>query len=305
MQQEINQQRIQSIHKMLFEMAAGNFRNRIQRTKKDDEVEAMAVLVNMVAEELEVSFFNWGFINPHHSFTHLVQGSFILDSNFIIRSYSLGVSSVFGFTDETLYNTAFGSILSEESSALWDSLKENILGDAMYTHTLQLTYINEKQLLVPCCCSISRLKHSSAILISMVTTVVDDTLAAKPLVSTEGGKSLDDFVSYAEVQVIQHVYDYILKHLYSPLPSLKNLSQLFGTNDHKLKYGFKLIFKTTIYQFYTNERLKRAHLLIQETNISLKRIAIIMGFKSYSHFSRIFKQYFGCSPNAIVRRAKR
>lgn len=157
-------------------------------------------------------------------------------------------------------------------------------------------------MLVPCFCTISRLKRSTSILISSVTTVIDETLLAKALVSVEDTNLLSGFSSYADVHLIPHVYDYILKHLDSPLPSLKELSQIFGTNDNKLKQGLKLLFKTSIYQFYTDERLKRVHLLIQQTTIPLKRIATIMGFNTYPNFSRTFKKHFDYAPNTIERR---
>ncbi|TRW99020.1 helix-turn-helix domain-containing protein [Flavobacterium gawalongense] len=302
MQQEINQQRIQSMYQMLLEMGSGNFTNRIERTEQDDELEALVVLVNMVAEEMKESVFHSGFINPHYTYKNLVQTSFILDTDFIIRSYNSAVPLLLGFSDERLHNTPFSSILSKESLPIWDSAAVGILHDEAYNSILPLAYITHKQLLVPCFCTISRLKHSTSILISSVTTVIDETLLAKALVSVEDTNLLSGFSSYADVQLIQHVYDYILKHLDSPLPSLKELSQIFGTNDNKLKQGFKLLFKTSIYQFYTNERLKRAHLLIQQTTIPLKRIATIMGFNTYPNFSRAFKKHFDYAPNEVERR---
>jgi AraC-like DNA-binding protein len=302
MQQEINQQRIQSMYQMLLEMGSGNFTNRIERTDQDDELEALVVLVNMVAEEMKGSVFHSGFINPHYTYTNLVQTSFILDTDFIIRSYNSAVPTVLGFPHEMLYNKPFSCILSKESLPIWDSIAASILYDANYNSTLQLIYITQEQLLVPCFCTISRLMHSTNILISSVTTVIEETIVAKALVSPEDTHLLSGFNSYSDVQLIQQVYDYILNHLDSPLPSLKELSQIFGTNDNKLKQGFKLLFKTSIYQFYTNERLKRAHLLIQQTTIPLKRIATIMGFNTYPNFSRTFKKHFDYAPNAIERR---
>jgi AraC-like DNA-binding protein len=302
MQQEINQQRIQSMYKMLLEMGSGNFTNRIERTEQDDELEALVVLVNMVAEEMKASVFHSGFINPHHTYTNLVQATIILDSDFIIRNYNATVPALLGFSPEMLYNSPFSNILSKESLPIWDSVTASILDDANYNSTLPLIYITQEQLLVSCFCTISRLIHSTDILISWVTTVIEETIVAKALVSPEDVNLLNGFNSYSDVQLIQHVYDYILNHLDSPLPSLKELSQIFGTNDNKLKYGFKLLFKTSIYQFYTNERLKRAHLLIQQTTIPLKRIATIMGFNTYPNFSRAFKKHFDYAPNEVERR---
>jgi AraC-like DNA-binding protein len=302
MQQETNQQRIQNMYQMLLEMGGGNFTKRIQRSGQDDELEALVVLVNMVAEEMKGSVFHTGFVNPRCTYKNLVQTTFILDSDCIIKSYNSAVPILLGFSDEMLLNKPFSTILSEESLPTWNCAKEEILQDQSYNSSLLLTYTTQDRLLVPCICTISRLLHSTSILISSVTTVVDETIVSKALVSPDDIPLLRGFSNYADVQLIQHVYDYILDHLDSPLPSLKELSQFFGTNDNKLKYGFKLLFKTSVYQFYTTERLKRSHLIIQQTTIPLKVIASTMGFNTYSNFSRAFKKQFNYAPNEVIRR---
>ena len=45
-----NQERIVTMHQMLFEMARGNFNSRIPLSLFDDELETLVVLINMVAE---------------------------------------------------------------------------------------------------------------------------------------------------------------------------------------------------------------------------------------------------------------
>jgi AraC-like DNA-binding protein len=287
---------------MLLEMAGGNFTNRIQRTEQDDELEALTVLVNMVAEEMKESIFHSGFINPHYTYKNLVQTTFVLNADFVIQSYNSEVLKVLGFSSDRLYNKTFSSILSEKSLPAWDSVTASLLLDATYNCTLELNYITHEQLLVPCFCTISRLMHGTTILISSVTTVIEETIATETLVSPEDPNLLGGLHCYSDIQLIQHVYDYILNHLDSPLPPLKTLSRIFGTNDYKLKYGFKRLFKTSIYQFYTNERLKRAHLLIQQTTIPLKSIAFMSGFPIYPNFSRAFKKHFGYTPMDIKRR---
>ena len=302
MQQEINQRRIQKMYQMLLEMAGGNFTNRIQRSEKDDELEALVVLINMVAEEMKESLFYSGFINPHYTHEHFVQTTFILDADFTIRSYNPAVPTVLGFTPDGLFNTPFSNLLSKESLPIWNSVAAALLQDATYNSTQELIYMTQEQLLVPCFCTISRLMHSSTILISSVATVITEPITTKTLVSHEGTNLLGGLNSYSDVQLIQHVYDYILANLNSPLPSSKELSRIFGSNDYKLKSGFKHLFKTSIYQFYTDERMKRARLLIQETKIPLKSIASTNGFTSYPNFSRAFKKHFGYTPKDIKRR---
>lgn len=300
MQEEIDQQRIQKMYQMLLEMAGGNFTNRIQRSEKDDELEALVVLMNMVAEEMKESVFHSGFINPHYTYSNLVQTTFILDEDYIIRSYNSTVPTVLGFTSDSLYGIPFANLLSKESEAVWNSVAAVLFQDITYNGTTPLVYITREQLLVPCLCTIARLMHSTDILISSVTTVITEPL--KTLVSSENTTLFVGPNSYSDVQLIQQLYDYILNNLNSPLPSSKELSRIFGSNDYKLKSGFKHLFKTSIYQFYTNERMKSAQLLIQQTRIPLKSIAITNGFTSYPNFSRAFKKHFGYTPKDIKKR---
>lgn len=302
MQQEINQQRIQNMYQMLLEMAAGNFTNRIQRTEQDDELEALVMLINMVAEEMKESVFHSGFVNPHYTHTHLVQITFILDADFVIRDYISTVPKVLGFSPDALHNKPFSSILSQKSLPIWNRVTAALLQDTTYNNTEQLIYNSQEQLLVPCFCTISRLIHDTSILVSAVITVIADPIAAETLVSDDDPDLHGGLSSYNDVQLMQHVYDYILVHLDSPLPSMKELSRIFGTNDNKLKSGFKHLFKKSIYQFYATERLKRAHLLIQQTTIPLKSIAFMAGFPIYPNFSRAFKKRFGYTPMDIKRR---
>jgi AraC-like DNA-binding protein len=303
MHQEINLQRIRSISQMLLEMAGGNFTNRIQRTEQDDELEALVVLMNMVAEEMKESIFHSGFINPHHSYRNLVQSTFILDEHFVIMSYNSEASVLLNLSPDLVCNTLFKNLLSEESLYFWNSLEHEIVRDPDYYATVQLVYIAKDKLVVPVYCTISRLINCSKILISFVTTVVEKTISRSVLITPESNDLPLVLSRPSDILLIQNLYDYILYHLDSPLPSVKELSFIFGTNENKLKYGFKQLFRTTIYQFYNNERLKKAHLLIQQTMIPMKSIAIMTGFKTYPNFSKGFKKYFGYKPMDIKRRS--
>lgn len=101
--------------------------------------------------------------------------------------------------------------------------------------------------------------------------------------------------------IIQKVQDYILNHLEEPLPSTNELSKMFGTNEFTLKESFRNILKTSIYQFYNDERLKKADFLIQQTNISLKEIAFLCGFNEYTNFYKAFKKKYKLSPSDLTR----
>lgn len=119
--------------------------------------------------------------------------------------------------------------------------------------------------------------------------------------STEGSGKKIHHPRRSDVRLVQKVYDYILGHLDEPLPTVKELSRMFGTNEFKLKEGFRHFLHTSIYQFYTDERLKRAYFMIEQSDIPLKSIAQQNGFNSYPNFSKSFKKRFGFSPKDLPR----
>lgn len=98
-----------------------------------------------------------------------------------------------------------------------------------------------------------------------------------------------------------NLYQYILNHLEEPLPTTRELSKMFNTNEFKLKDTFRHFFKTSIYQFYNDERLKRAYLLIEQTAVPLKEVALISGFNDYINFYKAFKKKFSLTPSEVTR----
>ncbi|PWA09892.1 hypothetical protein DB891_06875 [Flavobacterium laiguense] len=301
MHQEINQRRIHNMSQMLLEMARGNFSIRVPRSGQNDELEGLAVLMNMAAEEMKESVFHTGFVNPHYNYKYMVQSSFLLDADFIIKSYNADSSAVLGFSSDFLLDKAFSSLLSEESLSLWKTIEQKIVLDPDYHTTVELVYITENELLTPALCTVYGLSHRSEILITTVTTIVEENVLKDVLATSKHIPQRVGFSRSSDVQMIQDVYDYILDHLDTPLPSMQELARIFGTNDYKLKFGFKLLFKTSIYQFYNSERLKKAHFLIQQTTIPLKTIAFMSAFATYPNFSKNFKKEFGYTPMDIKR----
>lgn len=81
-----NKERVVAIHKMLFEMARGNFSGRIPLSSHDDALETLVVLINMVAEEMKESIFHIGYVNPHRGQRLISHMSIILDMFGTIKS---------------------------------------------------------------------------------------------------------------------------------------------------------------------------------------------------------------------------
>lgn len=295
MEKPQNQERIVTIHQMLFEMARGNFNSRIPLSPYDDELETLVVLINMVAEEMKESIFHVGYVNTHTTHQFIAQTTFVLDTAFFIKSFTPEVISFLGYSESDLIDQPLASILTVASV---EQLEEVLQGGVSLPATVRLDFTSKEHLLVSVSCSVGKLINRSEIILSLVTPVPQEFY--NPMAyENEYEKQIK--TRKADAFLMQKLYDYILAHLEEPLPSLKVLSRQFGTNEYKLKDGFRHFFKSSIYQFYNGERLKRAYFMIQHTAIPLKSISIMNGFNDYPNFSKSFKRRFGFPPNELKR----
>ncbi|MCG2611833.1 AraC family transcriptional regulator [Flavobacterium sp. SM15] len=283
---------------MLLEMASGNFDERIPRTTQDDELESVVILVNMLAEEMKESLFPKGYLNLHHLQNAPVSISFITESDFTIREMSFTCMRILGYATKEIQHLSFQDLLTEDCKANLVNLKKSILSNedsSLLTLTYKSSAGNEIATLFS---SIERLQENNGFIIHSIVNHPEIDL---PFNEDYHSKRLPK-TRRTEAKLMQQVYDYILAHLEAPLPTLKELSRMFGTNEYKLKEGFRHFFNTSIYQFYNDERLKRCYLLIRETTIPLKQIAYMYGFNSYPSFSKAFKKQYGVAPSSCNRK---
>lgn len=294
-----NRQRMISMHKMLFEMALGNFSNQIPLSSYDDEIETLVVLVNMVAEELNESVFHSGFVNPHSSHRMVTPAIFILDENNCIINVNQGALEILGYDSSEMAGRPIQDFLNHNFLGLSDQERMAVKERLLAGEVIALNFITHKNLIVTAECSVSKLSDSRCTALTFVAPFI--RIAETLPESFEVKLNRHTNFRKADARLMQRVYDYILANLAEPLPSIKELARKFGTNDFKLKDGFRYFFHTSIYQFYTEERLKRAYLMIEKTDIPLKNISFMNGFNSYPNFSKSFKKRFGISPKELGR----
>ncbi|WP_281335961.1 helix-turn-helix domain-containing protein [Flavobacterium eburneipallidum] len=291
-----NQARIVTIHQMLFEMARGNFNSRIPSSTNDeenDELETLIVLINMVAEEMKESIFNLGFVNSHSTHQFITQTTILLDEKYSIESFTPELILLLGYTESELFKQPLTDIIANTSLDQIEKLLETSL-----PAVVALDFIRKDQLPISVSCSVGKLINESKIILNLLTPKKYD--AYYPMAIEDENEKQSKPRKF-DAFLIQKLYDYILAHLEDPLPSLKILARKFGTNEHKLKDGFRHFFKTSIYQFYNDERLKRAYFMIEHTAIPLKNISVMNGFNNYPNFSKSFKKRFGFSPYEVKR----
>lgn len=98
-----------------------------------------------------------------------------------------------------------------------------------------------------------------------------------------------------DVERIRSAKDILVKDLDAP-PSLTELAACAGLNEKKLKIGFRQVFGTSVFGFFREHRLQKAHELLRQGNLNVTETAYAIGYQSLSHFSRAFKKRFGILP---------
>ncbi|MGS2765328.1 helix-turn-helix domain-containing protein [Sinomicrobium sp. M5D2P9] len=303
--EDINEKRIRSIFRMLVAMSKGNFSYKIKRTGCNDNLEALIMCFNMTVEQLRETLQHYSYINPHDSYRHLVQMSFVLDHQYRIRWFNAPVANILGYEEKTFHQKPFKDLLSAESLETWEAAKDKLSPWQQYA--VQLVFSTRQQFLVPAFCTISRLRDSegnpSGILVTSTETVLQEDLLDRTSLKNVGTPhhNPDTFHGKPDIHLLQKVYDHILHNPEKPLPSLRQLAHDFGTNEYKLKQGFKQVFQKTIFQFHHGERLQKARLLVEHSGIPLTVVAKMAGFKDYPNFSKAFKKKFGHSPKQLQK----
>ncbi|WP_343560650.1 GlxA family transcriptional regulator [Kiloniella sp. b19] len=85
------------------------------------------------------------------------------------------------------------------------------------------------------------------------------------------------------------------ENLEEPL-DLSELAKVSGTSRRQLERMFAKQFNKSPARYYTELRLYRSRQLIMQTRMRIIDIAVACGFNSSAHFSRSYRNFFGCTP---------
>ena len=292
MQNPLLHDQIQRLYQLLLQIITGAVSIKVHENDNDPDYneEHLTRLLKKVEEEMRTAIASAGYVVIQRSFSWANQAVLILDHTCCIISFNRFATNLFDYAEGELCNKHLKTLLAESSVEQWAEISELALADESYFAAFPITFMTKQGKHLPSFCTVTRLRNRTEILISTVQTVYDDhfyKVAALP--------------STSDAEIIQRLYNYIVQNLEEPLPSVKELAKMLGTNEFKLKDGFRHFFNTSIYQLYHEERLKKAHMLVQQTSLALKEIAFMSGFNDYTNFAKAFKKRFGYAPSQVLR----
>lgn len=94
---------------------------------------------------------------------------------------------------------------------------------------------------------------------------------------------------------VQHIRDYIYANLHQSI-SLKELAELVNISEYHFSRLFKQATGKSPYQYVLACKMDKAKNLLLSRNISIKQVAIAVGYSSESHFNKAFKKFCGANP---------
>lgn len=106
-----------------------------------------------------------------------------------------------------------------------------------------------------------------------------------------------------EIEKIRAANEYIENNLAFKL-EVGYLADVVGLPKRKLEEGFKQVFGTTVSDFVQGEKMKRAVVLLRDTNMAVDEVASALGYHSTASFIRRFKDKFGCTPGQMRKKTE-
>lgn len=90
----------------------------------------------------------------------------------------------------------------------------------------------------------------------------------------------------------------IMHKEYAENKSISYYANIFGLSESRFSHIFKEYAKVSPNKYLLSIKIMKAKELIENTDLSMSQIAEYVGIPDQNYFSRLFKQYVGCSPKA-------
>lgn len=282
---------MRELERFLIELGCGDFETRIEFYGKGDPIEGLVTTANMTGEEIEHFFRdrNPTILFPGSSLTSYT--SFILDNDLRIWLVCEKTARALSLDRMQVQDQPFCSLLARESQEHWAHIKAMLDREENVEDPVELSFALPNGLTRPVYCKVSTLYRNREKM-RAITVLVNKPQPPKR--KKKNRVSLHP----ADIKILQQVKRMVMQFPERKLPTLEVLARQYGTNEYKLKHGFKDLYGTTIFKLQRKERLRRAETLIAYTDLPFKSIARNIGY-SLSHFYEAFKVEYGKSPGSL------
>lgn len=310
MDSEDDIKRYEALMEGMKELMSGNFSIQLHRSEKEDDLEALTVRFNMMAQKLNKYYSSFAFHKPEHSSLFLSNLILDLDEEFKVVGASKAIKSILKYDLKDIENKPFLEILSERSLPNWERMTGGIIQPKIEQSSQKLWFKTIQDLTVPAYCFISEkedtsLSNTKYSLHAFEAVILEEVYDEYFPMDGNGdlfhikSEYADILLRPSEIAKMEEVHEYVLSHLEHKLPRFSDLAEMFNINEHKLKRNFKWVYDSTPHQLHKETRLERSHELLINSDLAFKSIALKYAFPSASYFSRAIKKKYGLSPTEV------
>lgn len=102
----------------------------------------------------------------------------------------------------------------------------------------------------------------------------------------------------AKRELARRAMEYIQAHSTEKF-SLEAIAGVLFVDRIYLSKCFKSVTGTTLLKYHNQVRCEAASRLLTGSDLSMELIAVRVGFATPSHFARVFRSVYGCSPSSF------
>jgi AraC-like DNA-binding protein len=113
-----------------------------------------------------------------------------------------------------------------------------------------------------------------------------------------GGKT---GISRHDIEMAQKVETLLTTDVTKLPPTIKELAREAAMSESKLKKIFKTVYGLPPYEYYQQQRMQKARLMLLSGDYSVKDIGYTLGYVNLSNFTLAFKKVFGKLPSEVLR----
>jgi AraC-like DNA-binding protein len=102
-----------------------------------------------------------------------------------------------------------------------------------------------------------------------------------------------------ESKKIEEARNILIRDYHKP-NKIKDLAKRVGTNEYKLKVGFRHLYGNSIHNYLLDQRLENGRIFLKKSGWSVAVVAEKVGYSNPSHFIEAFKKKFGITPKKLI-----
>ena len=118
------------------------------------------------------------------------------------------------------------------------------------------------------------------------------------------GKLKEIEVKSGNEELMNKVMNLVNEHLSDPDFNVEFLAEHVGMSRVQLHRKMKEITGISTGEFIRNMRMKQAAKLLEDGELNVSQVAYMVGFVNHTHFSIVFKKFYGMTPTEYIQRKK-